>query len=66
VAYVALGHFEAGSSVLIALVAAYSVGAYGRNLPSALAGIAGFAATTGLGQPAPEAVADLLWRALLR
>jgi signal transduction histidine kinase len=61
VAYVALGHFEAGSSVLIALVAAYSVGAHGRNLPFALAGIAGFAATTGLGQPAPEAVADLLW-----
>ncbi|MBM0236715.1 hypothetical protein JNW88_05330 [Micromonospora sp. ATA32] len=52
VVYVAFGHYEAGASVLIGLVAAYSVGAYGRNLPFALAVLAGFAATTGLGQPA--------------
>lgn len=59
--YVALGHYETGSSVLVALVAAYSAGAYGGNLPFALALLAGFAATTGLGQPAQEAVPDLLW-----
>jgi len=61
VAYVVLGHYETGSSLLVALVAAYSAGAYGRNLPFALALLAGFAATTGLGQPAREAVPDLLW-----
>jgi signal transduction histidine kinase len=61
VVYVAFGHYEAGASVLIGLVAAYSVGAYGRNLPFAVAVLAGFAATTGLGQPAAEGVPDLLW-----
>jgi signal transduction histidine kinase len=61
VVYVAFGHYEAGASVLIGLVAAYSVGAYGRNLPFAVAVLAGFAATTGLRQPAAEAVPDLLW-----
>jgi signal transduction histidine kinase len=59
--YVTLGHFEAGSSVLIGLAAAYSVGAYGRNLPFAVAVLVAFAATTGLGQPTGEAVPDLLW-----
>jgi signal transduction histidine kinase len=63
VAYVGLGHFETGSSLLIGLVAAYSAGGYGRNLPFAMAVIVGFAATTGLGQSASEAIPDLLWTA---
>lgn len=59
--YVALGHYETGSSVLIALVATYSAAAYGRNLPFVLAVVAGFSATAGLRQPPGEAVADFVW-----
>ena len=59
--YVALGHYETGSSVLIALVATYSAAAYGRNLPFVLAVVVGFSATAGLRQPAVEAVADFIW-----
>ena len=34
------GHYESGGSLLITLVAAYSVVAYGSNLPFAAAGLA--------------------------
>ena len=58
---VALGHYEAGSSVLVALPAAYSAGAYGGNVPYALAVLVGFALTEGMGEPAAEASPDVLW-----
>ncbi|MGW3118496.1 sensor histidine kinase [Streptomyces sp. NPDC001107] len=58
---VALGHYESGSSVLIALSAAYAAGAYGGNVPYALAVLTAFALTEGIGQPAAEATPDVLW-----
>jgi signal transduction histidine kinase len=59
--YLALGHYEAGASVLIALVAAYSAGAYGRNLPFTVAVVFAFGVTTGLREAAGEAVPDMAW-----
>ena len=59
--YLALGHYEAGAAVIIALIAAYSAGAHGRNLPFTVAVLVAFSATTGLGQPAGQAVPDMLW-----
>lgn len=56
-----LGHFETGSSVLIALLATYSAAAYGRNLPFLLAVVLGFSATEGLRQPVSEGLPDILW-----
>lgn len=61
--YLTLGHYEAGSAVLIALVASYSVTAYGGNLPYATAIAVGFALSAGLGQPATEASGDVIWTA---
>ena len=60
---VLLGHYEAGSSVLIALVATYSAAAYGRNRPFLLAVIAAFSATEGLQEARAEALPDVLWTA---
>ena len=61
---VLLGHYETGTSVLIALVAAYSVGAYGtRSLVAAGAGL-GFAITMGLGQPIDKGVVGTVWTAV--
>jgi signal transduction histidine kinase len=59
-----LGHYEAGSSVLIALVATYSAAAYGRNRPFLLAVIAAFSATEGLQEARAEALPDVLWTAV--
>lgn len=59
--YVALGHYEAGASVLIALVATYSAGAYGRNLAFAVAVVFAFGVTTGLREAASEALPDMAW-----
>jgi signal transduction histidine kinase len=59
--YLALGHYEAGVAVIIGLVATYSAGAYGRNLPFSVAVVVAFSVTAGLGQPAGEAVPDMLW-----
>jgi signal transduction histidine kinase len=58
VAAVTLGHFETGSSLLIAVVAAYGVGAHGRRVLIALAVTTGFAVAMGIGQPPAEALAD--------
>ena len=59
--YLASGHYEAGTSVLIALVAAYSAGAYGRNLAFTVAVVFGFGLTTGLREAASEALPDMAW-----
>ncbi len=48
--YLALGHYEADAAVIIAL-----------NLPFTVAVLVAFSATTGLGQPAGQAVPDMLW-----
>ena len=61
---VAFGHYETGSSLLISLIAAYSVGAYGTNLPYAGAVVVCFAAAMGLRQPYGEALPDMLWAAV--
>jgi signal transduction histidine kinase len=58
---VALGHYEAGAGLLIGLVVAYSAGAWGDNTAYALAVLTGFALSEGIGQPASEAVPDVLW-----
>ena len=55
--YLALGHYEAGAAVLIVVIATYSAGAYGRNLPFTVPVVFAFGVTTGLRQPAAEALA---------
>lgn len=59
--YLALGHYEAGAAVLIGVIATYSAGAYGRNLPFTVAVVFAFGVTTGLRQPAAEALPDMAW-----
>jgi signal transduction histidine kinase len=59
--YLALGHYEAGAAVLIVVIATYSAGAYGRNLPFTVAVVFAFGVTTGLRQPAAEALPDMAW-----
>jgi signal transduction histidine kinase len=59
--YLALGHYEAGASVLIALVAAYSAGAHGRNLAFTVAVVYAFGVTTGLRERASDALPDMAW-----
>jgi signal transduction histidine kinase len=59
--YLALGHYEAGAAVLVAVIATYSAGAYGRNLPFTVAVVFAFGVTTGLRQPAAEALPDMAW-----
>lgn len=59
------GHYESGGSLLITLVAAYSVVVYGSNLPFAAAGLAAFSAALNLGQPLSEAVGDLAFSFVL-
>ena len=59
--YLALGHYEAGAAVLIVVIATYSAGAYGRNLPFTVAVAFAFGVTTGLRQPAAEALPDMAW-----
>ena len=49
--------------MLIAFVAAYSVGAFGRNLPYAMAVLGGFAVTTG-SATSRRSRADMLWTCL--
>jgi signal transduction histidine kinase len=61
VIYLALGHYEAGASVLIALVAAYSAGAHGRNLAFTVAVVYAFGVTTGLREHASDALPDMAW-----
>jgi len=61
VIYLALGHYEAGAAVLIGVIATYSAGAYARNLPFAVAVVFAFGVTTGLRQPAAEALPDMAW-----
>jgi signal transduction histidine kinase len=56
-----LGHYEAGAAVLIVVVATYSAGAYGRNLPFTVAVVFAFGVTTGLRQPAAESLPDMAW-----
>jgi hypothetical protein len=59
--YLAVGHYEAGAAALIGLIATYSAGAYGRNLPFAVAVVFAFGVATGLRQPAAEALPDMAW-----
>lgn len=59
------GHYESGGSLLIALVATYSVVLYGANLPFVLAVLFAFAAALNLGQPVPEAVGDIAFTFVL-
>ncbi len=61
VVLVAFGHFESGSSLLIGLVAAYSVGVYGADLRYAGGAIVCFTAAMGLREPSGEALPDMLW-----
>src|SRR4029450_9488140 len=55
---VGLGHYEAGSSIIIALIATYTVAAYGDNLAYAIAVGLIFAVSTGVGQAPGDAVWD--------
>jgi signal transduction histidine kinase len=55
---VGLGHFEAGSGIIIAFIATYTVAAYGDNLAYAIAVGLIFAVSTGVGQAPSEAVWD--------
>src|SRR6186713_3027427 len=50
---VALGHYEAGSAIIIAFIATYTVAAYGDNLAYAIAVGLIFAVSNSVGQ-APE------------
>jgi signal transduction histidine kinase len=59
--YLAVGHYEAGAAVLIALIATYSAGAYGRNLAFTAAVVFAFGVTTGLREGAAEALPDMAW-----
>jgi signal transduction histidine kinase len=55
---VGLGHYEAGSSIIIAFIATYTVAAYGDNLAYAIAVGLIFAVSTGVGQAPGEVVWD--------
>lgn len=55
---VGLGHYEAGSSIIIAFIATYTVAVYGDNLAYAIAVGLIFAVSTGVGQAPEEAVWD--------
>jgi signal transduction histidine kinase len=55
---VGLGHFEAGSGILIAFIATYTVAAYGDNLAYAIAVGLIFAVANSVGQAPGEAVWD--------
>ena len=59
--YLALGHYEAEPRSSSSSSAAYSAGAYGRNLPFTVAVVFAFGVTTGLRQPAAEALPDMAW-----
>jgi signal transduction histidine kinase len=61
VSELALGHYQAWGSVLIALMATYGAAAYGRNVPFTVAVLVAFAAVMGLGEPEGRAAADMLW-----
>jgi signal transduction histidine kinase len=62
-----VGHFEAGSSLLVILVSAYSVGAHNQNLRVSLAAGLIFAAASGFGpgQPAAQMWPDFAFSAVL-
>jgi signal transduction histidine kinase len=55
---VGLGHYEAGSGIIIAFIATYTVAVYGDNLAYAIAVGLIFAVSTGVGQAPGEAVWD--------
>src|SRR4029450_12754111 len=55
---VGLGHYEAGSSIIIAFIATYTVAAYGDNLAYAIAVGLIFAVSSSVGQAPGEAVWD--------
>jgi signal transduction histidine kinase len=55
---VGLGHYEAGSSIIIAFIATYTVAVYGDNLAYAIAVGLIFAVSSGVGQAPGEAVWD--------
>jgi signal transduction histidine kinase len=55
---VGLGHYETGTSIIIAFIATYTVAAYGDNLAYGIAVGLIFAVSTGVGQAPGEAVAD--------
>ena len=61
VSELALGRYQAWGGVLIALVATYGAAAYGRNVPFTGAVVVAFATVMGLGEPAGQAAADMLW-----
>lgn len=56
---VLFGHFESGGSLLIAIVATYSVVVYGSNLAFVLAVLVAFSGALNLAQPVDEAVGDM-------
>jgi signal transduction histidine kinase len=55
---VGLGHYEAGSGIIIAFIATYTVAAYGDNLAYAIAVGLIFAVSMGVGQAPSEAIGD--------
>src|SRR5512132_3652837 len=55
---VGLGHYETGTSIIIAFIATYTVAAYGDNLAYGIAVGLIFAVSTGVGQAPGEAVWD--------
>jgi signal transduction histidine kinase len=63
VANVALGHYEAGSALLIVLVAAYSVAAHEGDVRSGLAISAVLVVSFGVEEPPGEAIGDMLFSA---
>jgi hypothetical protein len=55
---VGLGHYEAGSSIIIAFIATYTVAVYGDNLAYAIAVGLIFAVSMGVGQAPGKAIGD--------
>src|SRR5215207_3664043 len=61
---VGLGHYEAGSGIIIGFIATYTVAVYGDNLAYAIAVGLIFAVSTGVGQAPGEAVFSVVALAL--
>jgi signal transduction histidine kinase len=55
------GHYESGASVLVAIVATYSAVVHGGDLRFVAAVLIAYTAVLNLGQPLPEAVADMVF-----
>jgi signal transduction histidine kinase len=59
--FIVLGHYQAGMSLLIAMVAMYSVAAHGTNVPLMLALSGLLIISTGSHEPVGNAIADMVF-----